>query len=100
LEKLVKIIGEIPGYNPNEPDLKIPALNAYIADLKLLNKNEGKTSKKAKNARAARDKALFDFKTGVVTLGARAKNYIKSAFGPKSSQYALVKNLTFTNLLR
>lgn len=98
LEMLVKILGKITGYNPNEADLKLPALDAFVASLNLLNKNEGMVYKKAQNARAARNKALFDPKTGVVVLGNRAKNYIKSAFGPASSQYAMVKHLIFEDL--
>jgi hypothetical protein len=97
--KLIKFLYQIPGYDPKEADLKIPALETFITDLNALNKSEGKIAKKAKKARAARDKALFNSKTGVTTLGKRAKNYIKSAFGgPDSSEYALVKHLKFLDL--
>jgi hypothetical protein len=97
--KLIKLLYQIPGYNPNEADLNIPALESFITDLNLLNKNEGKIAKKAASARATRDKALFDAKTGISALGKRAKNYIKSAFGgPNSSEYALVKHLKFLDI--
>ena len=84
----------------NEADLKLPALDAFVTSLNLLNKNEGTIYKKAQNARAARNKALFDPKIGVVVLGNRTRNYIKSAFGPASSQYAMVKHLIFEDITK
>ena len=94
-EQLVKLLSVIPVYQPNEADMTFTHLNNFLINLNDVNKLVNTKAKALAKVRLFRDKVLYDPKTGVVTLGERAKKYIKGAFGLHSDEYALVKDIHF-----
>ena len=83
-------------YQPNEDDLKLTALQAYYAELNSKNADVRNAKSPLDIARAERDEVLYHPETGLVTIALMVKDYVLSAFGFKSSQYAQVKGLRFT----
>jgi hypothetical protein len=50
------------------------------------------------NARAERDKLLYAPKTGMMDTALAVKEYVKSVFGSKSTQYKEVQRIKFRNI--
>jgi len=93
--QLVDYVAQYPSYNPNEPTLKIAALNITAAGFTTANNNV-KTAQAASDiAIANRTKILYDPTTGLVQITKEVKAYVKSAFGASSPQYKQVKAIRF-----
>jgi hypothetical protein len=90
-------LAAIPAYKPNEADLKVPALNAFLATLPGLSDAVSKAGMAFAKCRQERDTLLYDPNTGAVPLCNRAKNYIKSLYGPRSKEYKRVAKIMFKN---
>lgn len=90
------ILSNIPAYNPNEADLKIPALQATAADLKAKNDAVSTTSVTLSQARGVRDQALYLADDSVVNIAQLVKTYVKAAFGTSHQLYKQIKGLQFT----
>ena len=83
-------------YNPNETDLKVTALAAYVTNLEALNDAVDTTETAIKNARIARDHSFYDEKTGIPDISNAVKEYIKSVYGAGSPEYKLATAIQFT----
>lgn len=85
-------------YAPNENDLKLTALQAKSTTL--LAKNNAVATKytEVSNARIARDKGLYNEKTGLTTIAAEVKEYVKSLYGYNSPEYKQVSKIKFTTV--
>jgi hypothetical protein len=94
-DKLIKLLGSIPQYAPNEEELKVTALTAYYNDLLAKNKAVVDATTPLSNARIARDTILYAPITGLVDIAFDTKTYIKSVFGGTSPQYKQVSGLEF-----
>ena len=96
LKGLLAIIKTEPNYAPNENDLKLANLDAYV--LELLDKNNKVAAAIAaiSNARIDRDRVLYATNTGLVDVAKAVKLYVKSIFGTSSSQFGDVSGLSFT----
>lgn len=96
LQDLIQLLKGIQAYKTNEPDLQIESLNKYKEDLIAKNNAVVSAFLALKTARSERNELLFNSGSGLVDIALDAKSYIKSAFGPSSSQYKQVSGLEFT----
>jgi len=94
-EKLISLLQSIPGYHPNEAELKIETLQALLADLKAKNSEVMKSYFVVETARGVRNDLLYKPLSGMVDISADVKSYIKSVFGATSNQFKLVSILHF-----
>ncbi|HND43449.1 MAG TPA: hypothetical protein PKX51_14110 [Cyclobacteriaceae bacterium] len=98
--QLIATVSAEPKYVPNENDLKVPALNALLADMKAKNSAVINANTVVSNARIARDKVMYDATTGLFETALAVKVYVKSVYGATSPQYKQVGGLKFSNLPR
>jgi hypothetical protein len=93
--KLIDLLTAIPAYNPNEADLKLPALNAVLANMKASNTAVITATTNYSNARIARTKLLYASVTGLIDVAAECKSYVMSVFGARSLEYQQVNHVSF-----
>lgn len=91
---LLQLLETQAGYNPNEPELKIDALIAYVDDLEAKNNAAKIASIAAKNARTNRDEILYNSETGMLEAVGKVKKYVKS-LANQSAVYAQLTALKF-----
>lgn len=96
LKQLIELLKTVPAYTPNETDLKIVELEAFYAEMKMRNDSIGTIIAPVENARIARDTALYDLETGMLTLAKGCKNYVKSVYGASAPQTKTVAGIKFT----
>ncbi|MFD0940032.1 hypothetical protein [Pedobacter boryungensis] len=96
--KQIQLLASIPQYTPNETELKVATLTAQYNDLKAKNDSVVNQNTGLSNARIARNEVLYNKETGLVATASDVKLYIKSVFGPTSSQYKQISGLTFTHV--
>ncbi len=96
-EKLVQLLTEQPGYNPNETDLHLPALQSLLADFKNKNEVVKTTQMLLANARIQRNKIFYNKETGLVKVAGDVKKYIKSVYGATSPEFKNVCRTTFAS---
>jgi hypothetical protein len=75
---LIQLLETQPAYKPNENDLKISALTAFVDNLDAVNNAAKLAAIAAQNARANRDRILYDAETGMLTVVRKVKQYVKS----------------------
>lgn len=96
--KLVEVIKNISAYNPNEDDLKVATLTAYLGSLELLNDNTNEGGTDLERAIDARNEVLYKEKTGIYDLATAIKNYIYSVDGTDGPVSKKVSKIKFTKL--
>ena len=96
MDKLIQLLTSLPGYKPNEPELSIAALTTLFNNMIAANTAAINAYTPLSNARIERNKILYNEITGLVTVAANVKTYIKSLFGATSPQYSQVNKLKFT----
>jgi hypothetical protein len=97
-DKLIALLSSIPAYNPNEEDLKLDALKAYLEDLKSKNAAVVETSTALSNARISRNSVLYKENSGLVDTAQDVKSYVKSVFGAGAPQFKQVSGLEFRKI--
>ena len=95
-DKLIKLLTSVPQYTPNEAELKLTALTAFLTDLKAKNQAVITAEVPLNNARIARNDTLYKKDTGMVDVALDVKTYIKSVFGATSPQYKKISGIKFT----
>jgi len=95
LGKLTELLGSLPGYTPNEPELAVAGLRALLLDLEKANTDVMNSITPVANARAVRNTELYHLQTGLIKVAADVKAYIKSVFTMKSPQFKQVASLQF-----
>lgn len=98
-ERLISYLSKIPEYNPNEEELKLDSLRALCSQLKTRNSEVLVAHIQLENARAQRNKILYQPLTGIVDLALDAKTYIKSIFGASGSEYKLIAKIYFKKIM-
>jgi hypothetical protein len=93
-EGLVKLISMEGGYQPNEPELQVIALQQKAGHLTTLNKAVLDAYVVLSTERARRNMVLYK-STGIFGIAAKVKRYLKSAFGYGSVPYKQVSSLKF-----
>jgi hypothetical protein len=93
---LVKVVSAEPSYKPNEVELQITSLNAFVTGLRDKNKAVINAQVALSNSRAARNRALYSI-TGIYGTAIGVKKYIKGLFGFQSVAYDQISSLIFKN---
>jgi hypothetical protein len=96
--KLIDLLTATPAYNPNEVDLKLPALNTMLTNMKTTNTAVITATTNFSNTRIARTKLLYLPVTGLVDVAGECKSYVKSVFGATSLEYKQVSKISFKKL--
>ena len=94
-DKLIQLLTAQAGYTPNENDLKLVTLTALLASMKAANLAVINAYTVVSNARITRNKDLYDLITGLVTVAADVKAYVKSLFGATSPEFKQISKLKF-----
>jgi hypothetical protein len=94
-EGLIALLGTVPSYTPNEPDLTIASLQARAASLRAKNDAVNNTFAPLSAARGARDGLLYTNDDGLVNTALLVKAYVRAAFGPDSQLFKSIKGLEF-----
>jgi len=89
------VLSNLPSYNPNEADLKLPALQAFADELRARNDAVSSTFVPLSQARGLRDQLLYQADNSVVNTALLVKEYVKGAFGTQSQLYKKTKGLEF-----
>lgn len=95
LEQLVLILKGEPEYKPEEDELKVATLEAYIDSLQPLNKEVNTALSGLKRLREARDKVLYLPETGLVDVALKMKEYVKSINGATGPIYKEAAGIPF-----
>lgn len=98
LSKLVTLLATEPAYIPNEPELKVTALNKYISSLRTLNSRVMESNTTLENARLNRNNLLYNTSTGLCRIAKEVKQYVKSLYGARSVQYKQFSGLGFRSV--
>jgi hypothetical protein len=96
--KLIQLLSIEQKYNPNENDLSLVALTAFLNNMKTESNSAVNAVISASNAIIERNRILYNSETGLVKVAKDVKKYIKKIFGAKSIQYKLVRKLKFKNV--
>ncbi len=91
----IALLQSIPSYSPNEVDLKLTALNTYLANLTATNNAAVVAHTKINNTRIARNKVLYTPITGLCDIGEEVKDYIKSVYGTNAPEYKQIRSIKF-----
>lgn len=86
-EKMILVLQTAPSYLPNEVNLQIPSLQAYLITLQNLNKAAEQAKSDLKAARIGRNLFFYEKGTGFLDIVKQSKQYILSVFGATSQQY-------------
>lgn len=92
----VELAASEPLYQPNEDDLKIPALEARVDSMKDVNSAVASSISTLAIQRIARNVVLYTADDCIVALAKLVKLYVKSVYGQTSPQYKLISRITFT----
>lgn len=93
--KLINVLATEPSYNPNEVPLQTATLNALLTTLKNSNTAVINAYTTVSTARIARDKSLYDVKTGLCDIAQDVKNYVKSVYGATAPEFKQISSLQF-----
>lgn len=99
---LINLLGQDAKYAPaappsgsDEPNLTLAGLGAFRDEMSARTSAVNGTAAPLKQARDARDEALFDPEDGLVAVVQQIKAYVKAIFGVKSAEYKQISGLTF-----
>lgn len=94
-ERMTDLLKTVSEYAPNETDLQVASLSAYLESLKTLNTAVVKAELALNKARENRDLVLYANTTGLVDISTAVKKYIKSATSASSPNYRTISALQF-----
>lgn len=94
---LLQLLATIPGYTPNEEDLKLNNLTNYHASLMSSTQAVDQTEAELNTKLIERDKILYAEGAGLYTIAQNIKKYVKSLYGATSPEYTNVSAIEFTN---
>lgn len=95
-QNLIDLLAAEPGYNPNETELTVASLSTLLNQMKTVNQEVITSEVPIKNSRINRDNILYVGDNSLVALANDVKKYVKSLFGPDSSQFKQISKLQFT----
>lgn len=93
--QLLSVIQTAPTYLTNETDLQISTLQNTVDNLFRLNQNISNAEYQLQDQRNLRNQNLYAPNTGLIDLAFMVKEYIKSVFSTKSTEYKSVAALKF-----
>lgn len=86
---LVTVLSQLPDFNPSNPDLQVPQLQALVGMLNQLNMEAANRYQQLKSVRTRRRDLYKELNDRMV----RIKAYVKGNYGSKSQEYVLVKEI-------
>ncbi len=89
-----------PLYNPNEAAIKVTALTTQYNSMKTSNDNIGTIIAPVDVLRQIRNNELYNETTGMLTIAAACKAYVKSVLGATSPAAKLITSIRFKNLVK
>lgn len=92
------LVKELTKYNPNEPHLKVTALEEVADDIEAKNNAAVSTYVSVNQARVLRGQLLYTNEDSIVNLAALVKAYVKGAMGSNSALYKQIKGLKFVRV--
>lgn len=92
---IVAIVATVASYNPNEPNLKLVALQAFGTELEAINNAVNTAFVPLSQGRALRDQLLYDNDNSVVNIALMVKSYVIGALGRDSHLNQQIKGLKF-----
>jgi hypothetical protein len=92
---LLSLVGTMEEYNPNEPELKLTALQAFAEELTAKNNAVNTAFVPLSQARALRDQLLYTDDNSILNVAMLAKAYVKGVLGLTSHLYQQIKGLKF-----
>jgi hypothetical protein len=95
-EQLVLVLKGEAEYKPEEDDLKVATLEAYIGSLEPLNTEVDMKETALNRLREDRNKFLYTAETGLVDVAMKFKEYVKGADGADGPIYKKVAKIKFT----
>ncbi len=95
---LISLLETQPGYAPNESDLQLTALKDFATGLKTANTAVINSKTDWAASRAQRDKLLYAPQSGVLDTTQQVKNYVRSIYGPSSTEYKKVSGLEMNKI--
>jgi hypothetical protein len=93
--KLLQTLRTEPMYQPVPEDLKLPALEAKLSDLRAKNAEAVRTAVELKNARSHRDELFYRQQGNVHKTYLAVKQTVRAAYGLDSAQYKALVGLRF-----
>jgi hypothetical protein len=94
--QLLEILSTEATYLPNENELKVSSLTAMINDLRAKNTAVINAYAAVSTARLHRDTHFYREPGGMISIALDVKQYVKSIFGTKATQYKQISGLKFT----
>jgi hypothetical protein len=92
-EELKGLVKTETNYKPNETDLKVSELEAYITNLTNLNSTVTNELKKLQKSKDQRNAELYAPITGLSELTGTVKAYVKSVLGTKDPLYKRIAGI-------
>jgi len=92
---LVQLLATLPGYTPNEDDLKLNNLTTYHASLLSATQAVDQSEAELNTKMIERDKILYAEENGLYTIVQNVKKYVKSLYGATSPEYTTVSAIEF-----
>lgn len=89
------VLAAIPEYQPNDPSLKLPALNAFADELEAKDNAVNATFVPLNQSRGVRDGKLYLDDDCVVNRALMVKAYVAGEFGTSSTLYKAISGLKF-----
>lgn len=94
-QNFLALLAGITSYAPNEDELKISSLQAFVAGLQAKNDAVNAAFVPLSQARGKRDQLLYLNDNCVVNTALLVKAYVSAAFGSQSQLYKAIKPLKF-----
>lgn len=95
MEGITALLKNEPSYLPNEPELRIVAVETKIARLISTNDAVASQEEAISNARLDRDNILYNNPDALVTVAKGVKTYVKSVFKAHSPEYRQISGISF-----
>ena len=95
MEGISALLKNEPSYAPNEPELRVDAVEQKIARLNTTNDAVATQEQTISNARLYRDNILYNNPDSLVTVAKGVKTYVKSVFKAHSPEYRQISGIPF-----
>jgi len=97
---LIELLRVVPDYTPNEGDLRLTALEAYLQQMQTANTRLQPKYFAYEAALDHRDQLLYNPESGVVETAKKVKSYVKSVFGADSPMFKTLNEINFKTFKR
>ncbi|MBT0609181.1 hypothetical protein [Aequorivita echinoideorum] len=97
---LVALLENQPAYNPNQPELKVEALDQMQQDMNAANEAVNTAYAQYEEVLTRRDEVLYEPTGGVVAVAALVKKQVKAIYGADSPQFRATNAINFKTFKR